>query len=196
MRSRPWLPRIGRCSGLNVRSRALLRFGRCREGATAVEFALVGLPFVFLMFAILELAMVFWTTQVLETAVANAARQIYTGQFQTDSSNANKSSSELAAKFKEALCANVTALFDCSKVSIDIRNFSYSGSTAPSPVKNGAFDPSDFKYETIGADQIALVTAAMEYKTTVKMLAGSTGLANGNRLIMATTTFRTEPFSN
>ncbi|WP_375461747.1 TadE/TadG family type IV pilus assembly protein [uncultured Enterovirga sp.] len=181
-----------------VRRSILTAFRRSESGATAVEFGFLALPFLFLMFAIMEIAMVFWSTQVLETAVANAARQIYTGQFQTDSANANKTSAELATTFKNNLCSNVTTLFDCSKVAIDIRPASFSDSP-PSPIKTtGAaktYDPSGFGYQAVGAKQIALVTAAMEYPVMVKMLAGTAGLTNGNRIIMATAAFKTEPYT-
>lgn len=176
-------------------------FRRSQEGATAVEFGLLALPFLFLMFSILEIAMVFWSTQVLETAVANASRQIYTGQFQSDPAKATLTSAQLAAAFKTAVCANVTALFDCNaKVAIDIRNFSsFSGTTPPTATKTvgttTTFDTTSFGYQTVGAKQIALVTAAMEYPVMVKMLAGTAGLSNGNRIIMATAAFKTEPYT-
>jgi len=48
--------------------RLIIGFGRKSDGAAAVEFALVVVPFFALMFAIIELALVFWAGQVLETA--------------------------------------------------------------------------------------------------------------------------------
>ena len=66
------------------RRRLLRHFLRNREGATAVEFALVALPFLAILFAIIELALNFWVTQVLENAVSDASRRIYTGQFQQE----------------------------------------------------------------------------------------------------------------
>src|SRR5579884_3514899 len=58
------------------------RFLRRQEGAAAVEFALVALPFFALMFAIIETALVFFAGQSLEAAAAEAGRQIMTGQVQ------------------------------------------------------------------------------------------------------------------
>ena len=189
-------PRAGR-PGLVGRIAGLVReFAGAERGVTAVEFGIVGAPFLFMLFAILEIALVFWSTQVLETAVANASRQIYTGQFQSDSTNANKTSAELAAAFKQNLCANITALFKCSDVFVDIRNLSsFSSATPPPVVVNGRFNAGAFGYENIGQRQIALVTAAMEYPTFLPLLTGSGSLSNGNRVIMATAAFRTEPYS-
>ena len=62
--------------------RPFRRFVRANDGVTAVEFAIVATPFFALMFAIFETAFVFLGQQTLETAVANAARQVRTGQAQ------------------------------------------------------------------------------------------------------------------
>ena len=174
------------------------RFRRSDDGATAVEFGLLALPFFSLMYAILEVALVFWASQVLETATAAAARQIYTGQFQMSASNnmPSQTSADLQANFKTALCANVAALFDCpSSVFIDIRNITTNSAAATPPVMvNGAFNSSAFGYQTVAAGQTALVTAALEYKTIIKVVTGTPGLTSGNRILMATAIFQTEPY--
>ena len=61
----------------------LRRFRRNRRGSAAVEFALVAPLFFGLLFAIIELAMVFFASQVLETATQDSARMIMTGQAQS-----------------------------------------------------------------------------------------------------------------
>ena len=55
------------------------RFRRDHSGATAVEFGLLALPFIAVMFAVLETALAFFAGATLETATANAARLIRTG---------------------------------------------------------------------------------------------------------------------
>lgn len=176
----------------------LRRFGAGERGATAVEFGFVALPFLFVMFAILQVAMVFWSTQVLETAVALAARQIYTGQFQNDAGNANQSTAQLAANFKQLVCNNMPAFVgsDClTTLSIDVRNFSsFSGATAPSPVVAGVYNSSAYSYQTIGSKQIAVVTASRTLSSFVKFLPSQSGLSNGDYLLVATATFRAEPY--
>ena len=61
----------------------LRRFRRNRRGSAAVEFALIAPIFFGLLFAIIELAMVFFASQVLETVTQDSARMIMTGQAQT-----------------------------------------------------------------------------------------------------------------
>src|SRR3954470_17604433 len=119
------------------RDRSLLRrFKKDEDGGTAVEFAMVSMPFFALLFAIFETALAFLTTQMLETAVSNAARQIYTGQFQQDAKNAGQTPSQLANNFRTAVCDNVTALFDCqTTLKVDIRTFtSFPDAAVPTPI--------------------------------------------------------------
>ena len=44
------------------RTGLLRRFGSGRSGATAVEFAMIAAPFFFLLFAMIEIAAVFFTS--------------------------------------------------------------------------------------------------------------------------------------
>src|SRR6267142_1539977 len=59
-----------------------------------------------LMFAIMETAIVFFASQTLETAVADSARLIMTGQAQSQGFT--------QAQFKTAVCAKILGLFDCA----------------------------------------------------------------------------------
>jgi Flp pilus assembly protein TadG len=174
----------------------LRRFRRHQEGATAVEFSLVAMPFLAVMFAIIETALSFWTTQVLETAVTDAARRIYTGQFQQQ--NAATQAAELPTKFRDELCKSIVALFSCANIKTDVRTFaSFPNSAAPPPITpEGEFDTENFgQYQSPGPNQIVVVRAAVEYPVFVSLLnPNQSNLKNGNRLIMGTATFRTEPF--
>src|SRR3984893_17583988 len=93
------------------------RFCRNESGAAAVDFAMVLLPFLAVLMAIIESAIVLLAGQVLQTATTNSARMILTGQAQ----NANWS----ATQFQNSVCANLTVMFNCSsKLQVDIRSFS------------------------------------------------------------------------
>ena len=173
------------------RRRSLRRcFRRADSGATAVEFALIAPVFLGLLFGILEVALTFWSTQVLETAVANAAREIYTGTF-----TQGTEPTPLGA-FKKKVCGNVRALFNCNNlIRVDVRKVTnFASATVTVPIRNGVFDTSDFKYDAPVKDTIYVVRAAMEYPVYVNLFGYRTGLASGNRLIMASAVFRTEPF--
>src|SRR5215218_3414434 len=72
-------PRPSDADGRLVQGRAraaLRRFRQDQAGAYAVEFALLATPFLALLFGIFEVGLGILTAASLETAVANASRQI------------------------------------------------------------------------------------------------------------------------
>ena len=182
------------------------RFRRADEGATAVEFGLVALPFFALLWSIIETAMAFWAQQVLETAVATASRQLYTNQFASSYATASASATAKGqtpptqpAFFKTLICNNVTALINCSNLDVDVKaihtgSFSDASSAFRVPVTNGNYDPSGYGYDAPNSNEICIVRASMEYPRFTSIAAGSASLRDGNRLLLATFTFRAEPF--
>ena len=85
----------------------LNRFRRNGGGSTVVEFALVAPIFFALLFAIIETAIVFFASQVLETITQNSARMILTGQAQQ--------ASYTQAQFAAYVCTQVPTLFDACR---------------------------------------------------------------------------------
>ena len=87
---------------------------RRQEGATAVEFGLVALPFLALLGAIIQLAFMMWAQQNLDFALQRAVRSLFTGQFQADNSGTT-SSTDLLTSMKAKVCGSGTSsaeLFD------------------------------------------------------------------------------------
>lgn len=165
------------------------RFGRDQRGATAVEFGLVALPFIALMFAIIETALIFFAGQTLETAVTNAARLIRTGQAQQQGLSAEA--------FKSKICSQVMALFDCTaKLKVDVSKFSSFGTVDLSkPVDASGNLKTNFNYSPgIGGD-IVVVRAFYEWPVFVKLLGlNLSNMGNGSHLLSGTAAFRNEPF--
>lgn len=186
--------------------RIVVRFRGDDDGATAVEFGLIAVPFFALMWSIIETAMAFWAQQVLETAVAAAARQLYTNQFATTYATAaaqytaqNKTPPTQQEYFKTLICNNVTGLLNCSKLDIDVRaihtgQFTDAQASFAIPITNGVYDPSSYAYSPPGANEICVVRASLEYPKFTSIGSPTTVLRNGNRLILAAFTFRAEPF--
>ena len=116
-------------------ARVACRFARHQDGAAAVEFALVALPFLALTFAILETALVFFAGQTLEAAVTDAGRLIMTGQAQTAGYTKDD--------FKTQVCNRLAGgLFNCSNgVYVDVKTYtSFAAVNTASPIVNGQFD--------------------------------------------------------
>jgi Flp pilus assembly protein TadG len=173
-----------------IPTRALGRFARTQDGAAAVEFGLVAAPFLALTFAIMETAIIFFSGQTLETAVADASRLILTGQAQTQGFS--------QAQFKDAVCAKIFGLFDCQNgVYVDVKTYTnFSGITMASPVDaNGNFQ-NNFSYTPGGPGDIVVVRLFYQWPVYVSILGFSLSNVNGGkRLLVATSAFRNEPYA-
>jgi Flp pilus assembly protein TadG len=168
----------------------LQRFARREDGAAAIEFGMVAAPFLALMFAIMETALVFFASQTLETAVADSARLIMTGQAQSQSFD--------AAAFKNSVCSKISGLFDCSGgLYVDVKTYSSFGSVDnSSPIdSNGNLKTSSFGYTPGGPGDIVVVRLMYQWPTYASLLGFNLGNMAGNkRLLMATAAFRNEPY--
>jgi Flp pilus assembly protein TadG len=165
------------------------RFVRQQDGAAAVEFAMVAAPFLALTFAILETAFVFFAGQTLEAATADSARLIMTGQAQTASFS--------QADFKNAVCARIYGLFDCTNgVYVSVKSYSsFTSISTASPVVNGNLDTSNMTYTPGGPGCIVVVSLYYQWPIYVTMLGDNlSNLNGGKRLLVATSVFRNEPY--
>jgi Flp pilus assembly protein TadG len=168
----------------------LRRFVRHDKGATTVEFAMVIVPFMALMFAIMETAIVFFASQTLETAVGDSARLIMTGQAQQQSFD--------QIKFKQAVCARVFALFNCdSGMIVDVRKYSnFSTAQTGKPLDASGNLTGSFIYQPGCPGDIVVVRIMYQWPVYVSMLGLNLGdMANGKRLLIATSAFRNEPYT-
>src|SRR5512135_1149356 len=102
-----------------ARSASRLRFYKNftseTRGAAAVEFALVAAPFLALLVALLQTALVFFAGRVLDETTEEASRYILTGQAQT----ANMTQSG----FAKWVCGKTFALFNCSNFMVNVQNY-------------------------------------------------------------------------
>ena len=181
-------------------------FGKDKRGAVAVEFGMVVIPFLALLFATFQTALVVYTGQVLDTALQDAARLIMTGQAQTMT----------PANFAAAVCSRITALFNCNgaytsnTLQFDIRSPStFANAVLTPPTVNGNAinwgTPTGVPlYTNPGSSQIVIVRAALlepiYMAFPVKFMGSSmdSGLkstgSTTSRLIVSTVAFRNEPF--
>jgi Flp pilus assembly protein TadG len=168
------------------------RFIRRQDGAAAVEFALVVVPFLGLMFAIIETALVFFADQTLETAVADSARLIMTGQAQTQKLD--------ITGFKNAVCARIYGLFDCQNgIYVNVQTYSSFGGISYTPPldSNGNLVTSNFGYQPGGPGDIVVVQLFYQWPIYVSLmsLTSLSNMANHKRLLVATAAFRNEPYN-
>ena len=169
--------------------RAACELAGREDGAAAVEFALVAAPFLALMFAIIETALVFFAGQVLETATADSSRLILTGQAQTASFD--------QAAFKNAVCTRLVALFDCQAgIKIDVRKYNdFSSADLSKPIDANGNLVENFVYQPGSAGDIVVVRVMYQWSVYSSLLGFSlSDMAGGKRLLVATAAFRNEPY--
>jgi Flp pilus assembly protein TadG len=179
---------------------ALTRFARAERGATAVEFGLLTLPIMVMVFGLVELALVFLVSATLETAVETASRKIRTGEFQMGATPTR-------AAFKGLVCGEMGWLGPgcADNLTVESRTFTSFGNlvVAPPPPP-GAFEvdlnlTNDPCFAVGKATDIVLVRTYYRWKLFTPLLDASLenmGDGSGQRLISSTTAFRNEPYND
>ena len=181
--------------------KALLRFRGNRRGSAAVEFALVAPMFFALLFAIIETALMFFSSQVLETIAQDSARAILTGQAQAQGGSVaacqtvpNTVSPCDQTTFKAFVCTKIPALFDCSKLYVDVVSTSSFGTLSLTDFGNScSFNPSGMQYSAGTSGQVVVVRLFYQWPLIVTGLGYNMG-CNNKRLMVATAAFKNEPF--
>lgn len=169
--------------------RARLRRGflRARDGATAVEFAMLAFPLFFMIFAILEIALYFTIGSVLDNAVVEMGRQIRTGRASAQGMD--------AAQFEAGLCSRMSVFTtDCAdRTFVDVRVIPTFNAIPPDPIVNGVFmPPNGYTNGNPGSLMVVRVWYSQPLITTF-LAKGLSRLKNGKILLSSTTAFRNEP---
>jgi Flp pilus assembly protein TadG len=198
-------------SGSGLFARVAARGGRYRadEGAaTAVEFSLILVPFLAILFAIFEAAFMFLNHEALENVTANAARRLLTGEIQGGAPATQK------ATFVNMICPTsgprpASALprnFDCNKVIIDVRK---SGDfNANLDTTNALYaDPSKAVFQPGGPGDVNVVRVIYPQPVYLSILSGfgassiqtsraGQAIVDGvwTRIIMGISVFKVEPY--
>ena len=183
--------RLRRASKRSFACIAARRFIRQQDGATTIEFGMVAAPFLAMVFAIIETAVVFFAGQALETAGADSARLIMTGQAQTQGFD--------QAKFKTAVCGKIYGLFNCAGgLYVDVKNYSsFAAVNTAKPVdSNGNLQTGTFGYAPGGPGSIVVVRLMYQWPVYVSLLGLNLADSAGNkRLLISTVAFRNEPYA-
>ena len=178
---------LAAAAGRFLKTDAMRHLARREDGAAAIEFALVAAPFLALVFAIMESAIVFFAGQALETAVADSARLIMTGQAQTQNFD--------QAAFKTQVCNRIFGLFNCAAgLSVDVKTYtSFSSVNVNYPIDANGNLINNFTYTPGGPGDIVVVRLIYQWPMYVSLLSLNVGNMAGNKkLLVATAAFRNE----
>lgn len=181
MRYRP--PQSG-----NPRYGFATRLLAARDGSAAVEFGMVALPFCLMMFAILELGLIFVTDSVLENATIETSRLVRTGQASAQSMT--------AVQFKTSLCGRMSIFGpDCAaRATVDVRVIPQFNTVPPDPMAGGTFSTAALTYSNGNPGDLVLVRVWYRQPLLTTFLAqGLSRLNDGTAMLASTTAFRNEP---
>lgn len=181
--------------------RVIRRWRGDESGTTAIEFAIVALPFVMLLFGLMTVCLFYFTNFTLENAAWQAARAIRTGQLQqgTGSYSGVVTLEDRKNAFKAALCSKAPTFLNCSGKAVVIvqANTSFGGITKPNCSVNGSMiNQSAAGFDTGSASSVVLITVCYPWEFGNKLPFFKLGnLVNGARLMQASVAFRTEPYN-
>lgn len=170
-------------------ARGISRFARTRHGATAVEFALIGPPFLATLIAIFEVIIFLFAQMALQNAADQAARYFMTGQAE----NNNWSATTVVGK----VCPAV--LFNCANLFIAVQtaaSFSAANTSAPAMYSNGqALAQANYTYASGAPGDVMVVQLVYAWPVVLGPLGFNIGnLPNSAIELMGVSAFRVEPY--
>jgi Flp pilus assembly protein TadG len=165
-------------------------FTRSSSGAAAVEFGLVAAPFLVLLIAILETALVFFAGRMLDETTQQASRYILTGQAQI--SNMTQS------QFAQYVCQHTYALFNCGKFMINVQNYnSFAAANTGAPVLTFNAQgqvTNQWTYSPGNPGDIVIVQVMYEWPVIGLFGFDIANIGANHRLLVSTAAFKNEPF--
>jgi len=173
--------------------RGLIRhFIKDKDGVTAIEFALVGAPFLYLLCVIFETGLMLFSEYIIENGVSRASRMIRTGQVQINGMT--------SSQFKNEICGKLADFLDCANnLHVDVRKFSTFSAISLPNAYNGQELSADVttaaKFQPGVALDVVVVRTYYEWKLFVPGLSQLANLSGGRRSLTAGAAFRNEPYT-
>lgn len=166
------------------------RWWKDDDAATAVEFAIVGVPFVFIMIGLIEVSLMFAANSMLQDATSQAARVIRTGQAQLSGADPEQI-------FRDQLCYVANIFLDCGRVQYEVMpmgTFDDAGANQPTFDVDGNLVSQGFDAGTVS--DVMLIRTVYYYPLMTPILGPL--LADGpgqTKFMMSTMIFETEPYA-
>lgn len=160
------------------------------RGVAAIEFALVGLPFIIMLVGIIEVCLFFSSAVSLEGAANDAARMIRTGQVQA--------SGNPIQLFKDEMCNQVSGLITCAGLQyqvLPIANNSFANAAAIAPQFDAAGNLMNQGFNPGTSSQDVLVRVVYRYVFLTPFLGKIiTGGKATQATLMSTIIIKNEPY--
>ncbi|TPL05272.1 MULTISPECIES: TadE/TadG family type IV pilus assembly protein [unclassified Mesorhizobium] len=180
-------------------ARSRLGFFSDRRGSTAMEFALLAIPFALLVFAILESCISFAGQEVMANITDDVARQLRTGQLQK--------TNVTEASVKQLICSRLEIIVakDCPGLFVDLREYSSFADAATAgfridgnnivPTQGGG--DKTFTVSPGLAESINMLRVFYKWPVMTDLLAKQMqNFTDGTTLHFASVTWQNEPFDD
>jgi Flp pilus assembly protein TadG len=185
----------------------LRRFASKRDGAAAIEFAFLAIPYFLVVFAIIETFIAFAAEELVSSAVDTMSRKLRTGQI---TYNLKRPTDKSEAQFRQLFCDEISILIQCSaaevatpsKLVLDIRSFgNFSDMPDAVPMNETGLDKTAMRFAPGGSASINMVRAYYHWQVVTDLVRPyitpyrtTTGAVPGDYLIVATAAFQNEQY--
>ena len=173
------------------RKRGRASFGKNDSGATAVEFALIALPFFTVVFGIIEVGLSHFVNRMVDNAVINASREIRTGQAHDGGYDAATFKTRICGNLPDFLCSLDRLVVDVDKVDA----FALAKSAGESLYDEDGNLKEESNYEDAGAGEIGVVNVIYRWPMITSLLSLNLADHGSERYLTSTLVFRNEPWN-
>lgn len=165
-------------------------FFHSEKASTAVEFAIVGIPFVFALVGLIELSLMYAANSVLQDSTTSAARMIRTGQ-------AQQSRGDAESVFQTELCRVASTFLNCNLIQYEVitldGGFNDAVDSQPTFDENGNLVSSGFS--PAGSDQVTMIRTVYLYPLLTPIIGTLMSDRPGQtKFMMSTVVLQTEPY--
>lgn len=160
-----------------------------RDGVTAVEFSLVGVPIVFMTVGIIEMALMFASQSLLHESTFAASRVVRTGQVQQAAGGQED-------MFRDALCDFAAVMIPCSGLQFQVQQIpDFDAADDEPPTFDADGNLSSTPFDPGVENNVVLIRVVYNYPVMTPLMQYFLANANGGRrTLMSTIVLQTEPY--
>ncbi len=159
---------------------------RRKDGATAIEFSMLFMPYLLISLGIIELSLMFLSASLVEGATDSAARLIKTGKVQQTNGDPEQ-------MFRDALCQFATVLVDCNDMVIEVTTInSYNDFSAATYDADGNLVPQPF--DPGESNSKVVIRVAYRYQMITPLVGPLLNGPGGSTLFVSTIVMQSEPY--
>jgi Flp pilus assembly protein TadG len=165
------------------------------DGATAIEFAMVAMPFFMLVFGMISVSNFYFMNVSVEKGMDMTGRLVRTGQAQANNMT--------VGQFKNNICTEAGGWIKCNNLQLFVQSRDDWSQVTPENcvdnagvVRSSPMNDSDLiAVHTGSAQKVVVVTACYKWELASRIPFLKVGdMSDGSKMIQTVTAFKTEPY--